>query len=110
MKRLIAFAMKLFCPSIAHVTFVLVPAGTSVKVATFDADPQIVDYVKQGTVTAVVSQQPYLQAQQSLQIAKDAIQGKPVTYLHNLGMVLINKDNVDTDAAKPGLFKRLFGR
>src|SRR5262249_38363093 len=37
MKRPMAFAMKLFCPSIAHVTLVLVPAGTSVKVATFDA-------------------------------------------------------------------------
>ena len=39
-----------------------------------------------------------------MQLAKDAVDGKTVTYQHNLDMVLINKDNMDSDAAKPGLY------
>src|SRR5262245_30986523 len=37
MKRLMTFATRVFCPSIAHVTLVPVPSGNSVKVAVFDA-------------------------------------------------------------------------
>jgi ribose transport system substrate-binding protein len=76
----------------------------SVKVATFDADPQIVQEVNQGYVTAVVSQQPYLQAKLVLEAARSAVEGKKVTYDQSLPMVLITKANDTSAAAKPGLY------
>jgi ribose transport system substrate-binding protein len=76
----------------------------SVKVATFDADPQIVQQVEAGYITAVMSQQPYEQALLVLKAARAAVDGKSVTYNQSLPMVLITKANVNTAAAKAGLY------
>jgi ribose transport system substrate-binding protein len=77
---------------------------SSVKVATFDADPQIVQEVNQGYITAVESQAPYAQAKLVLEAARDAVDGKQVTYNQSLPMVLITKANATSAAAKPGLY------
>jgi ABC-type sugar transport system substrate-binding protein len=78
-------------------------AGT-VKVATFDADPQIITELKAGDITAVASQQAYLQAKLVLQAAKNAVAGKKVTYNQSLPMTMITKSNVDSAAAQAGLY------
>jgi ribose transport system substrate-binding protein len=76
----------------------------SVKVATFDADPQIIQEINAGNILAVESQQPYEQAKLVLAAAKDAVDGKKVTYNQSLPMVLINKANAASPAAKAGLY------
>jgi ribose transport system substrate-binding protein len=78
-------------------------AGT-VKVATFDADPQIISELKTGDITAVASQQAYLQAKLVLEAAKSAVAGKKVTYNQSLPMTLITKSNVNSAAAQAGLY------
>jgi ABC-type sugar transport system substrate-binding protein len=78
-------------------------AGT-VKVATFDADPQIITELKAGDITAVASQQAYLQAKLVLQAAKAAVTGQKVTYAQSLPMTMITKANVDSAAAQAGLY------
>jgi ABC-type sugar transport system substrate-binding protein len=76
----------------------------SIKVATFDADPQIVQQVQAGYITAVMSQAPYAQALLVLKAAKAAADGQSVTYNQSLPMVLITKANLNSAAAKPGLY------
>ena len=76
----------------------------SVKVATFDADPQIVQEVEAGYITAVMSQNAYEQALLVLKAARAAEDGMTVTYNQSLPMVLITKANVNSAAAKAGLY------
>jgi ABC-type sugar transport system substrate-binding protein len=76
----------------------------SIKVATFDADPQIIQELNAGYITAVASQQAYLQAKLVLQAAKAAVAGQKVTYNQSLPMVMITKSNVNSAAAKAGLY------
>jgi ribose transport system substrate-binding protein len=77
---------------------------SSIKVATFDADPQIIQELNAGYITAVASQQAYLQAKLVLQAAKAAVAGQSVTYNQSLPMVMITKANVNSAAAKAGLY------
>jgi ribose transport system substrate-binding protein len=77
---------------------------SQVKVATFDADPQIIQEMNAGDIIAVASQQAYLQAQLVLKAAKAAVAGQKVTYNQSLPMVMITKANVNSAAAKAGLY------
>lgn len=75
-----------------------------VKMFTFDADPTLVADVRAGTVQAVMSQQPYLQAKDTLIDAREGILGIKHTYLTELPMVMVTPENVNSPSVRGGLY------
>lgn len=73
--------------------------GDQVKVVSFDAGPNQVKALKEGTVQALVAQQPELIGQYGVDMAIAALDGGTVTPKVQTGFTIINKDNVDGDAA-----------
>jgi ribose transport system substrate-binding protein len=79
--------------------------GKNVKMFTFDADPRIVDAIKAGRIEAAATQQPYLQAQETLDQAMAAVAGKPVKKSELIPMITVTKDNVgDKSLADKGFY------
>jgi ribose transport system substrate-binding protein len=73
-------------------------AGT-VKIVSFDAGPNQVKALKDGTVQALVAQQPGTIGQYGVDEAVAALDGGTVTPKVQTGFTTITKDNVDGDAA-----------
>jgi len=73
--------------------------GDQVKVVSFDAGPNQVKALKEGTVQALVAQQPELIGQYGVDMAVAALDGGTVTPKVQTGFTIITKDNVDGDAA-----------
>ncbi len=73
--------------------------GNQVKVVTFDASPNQVKALKDGTVQALVAQEPALIGQYGVDMAVAALDGGTVTPKVQTGFTIITKDNVDGDAA-----------
>lgn len=70
-----------------------------VKLVTFDAGPNQVKALKEGTVQALVAQQPALIGQYGVAAAVAALDGTTVPPAVQTGFTVITKDNVDTDGA-----------
>jgi ribose transport system substrate-binding protein len=70
-----------------------------VKIVSFDAGPNQVKALKDGTVQALVAQQPALIGQYGVDSAVAALDGGQVTPKVQTGFTIITKDNVDGDAA-----------
>ena len=73
--------------------------GDQVKVVSFDAGPNQVKALKEGTVQALVAQQPELIGRYGVDMAVAALDGGQVTPKVQTGFTIITKDNVDGDAA-----------
>jgi ribose transport system substrate-binding protein len=73
--------------------------GDQVKVVSFDAGPNQVKALKEGTVQALVAQQPEIIGQYGVDMAVAALDGGQVTPKVQTGFTIITKDNVDGDAA-----------
>ena len=73
--------------------------GDQVKVVSFDAGPNQVKALKEGTVQALVAQQPELIGQYGVDMAVAALDGGTVTPKVQTGFTIITKDNVDGDGA-----------
>ena len=73
--------------------------GNQVKVVTFDASPNQVKALKDGTVQALVAQEPALIGQYGVDMAVAALDGGSVTPKVQTGFTIITKDNVDGDGA-----------
>ncbi len=73
--------------------------GNQVKVVTFDASPNQVKALKDGTVQALVAQEPALIGQYGVDMAVAALDGGNVTPKVQTGFTIITKDNVDGDGA-----------
>jgi ribose transport system substrate-binding protein len=73
--------------------------GDQVKLVTFDAGPNQVKALKEGTVQALVAQQPALIGQYGVDAAVAALDGTSVPQTVQTGFTVITKDNVDTDGA-----------
>ena len=71
-----------------------------VKVVGFDAGPAQVTQLKEGTVQALIAQQPEVIGVDGVQQAMNAIQGKPVEKIIQTDSAMITADNVETDGAK----------
>ncbi len=71
----------------------------TVKVVSFDAGPNQVKALKEGTVQALVAQQPALIGQYGVDMAVAALDGGTVTPKVQTGFTIITKDNVDGDGA-----------
>ena len=64
-----------------------------------DAGPNQVKALKEGTVQALVAQQPALIGQYGVDAAVAALDGTSVPQTVQTGFTVITKDNVDTDGA-----------
>lgn len=72
-------------------------AGKSgkVKVATFDADPQQMAALKSNTIQLAIAQDPYLEGQDGVQQAVNALTGKTVTASIGTPLVAITQQNMN---------------
>ncbi len=72
-------------------------SGT-VKVATFDADPQQMQALQSNTIQLAIAQDPYLEGEDGVQQAVNAILGKPVTASIGTPLVAITRQNMTQPA------------
>jgi ribose transport system substrate-binding protein len=70
-----------------------------VKIVSFDAGPNQVEALKEGTVQALVAQQPALIGQYGVDAAVTALEGGQVTPKVQTGFEIITQDNVDGEGA-----------
>jgi ribose transport system substrate-binding protein len=71
----------------------------NVKIVSFDAGPNQVKALKDGTIQALVAQQPGTIGQYGIDEAVSALDGGTVTPKVQTGFTTITKDNVDGDGA-----------
>lgn len=76
-----------------------------VKVVGFDAGPDQVKALREGTVQALVAQQPAKIGQDGIQQAIAALKGQPVTKQIQTGFTIVTKDNVDNPEGQAALYK-----
>ena len=70
-----------------------------IDIVAFDAGPNQVKALKEGTVQALVAQQPATIGQYGVRAAVAALEGTDVPQNVQTGFTIIDKDNVDGDAA-----------
>jgi ABC-type sugar transport system substrate-binding protein len=66
-----------------------------VKLATFDADPQQIAALKSNTIQLAIAQDPYLEGEDGVLQAVNAITGKPVTSSIGTPLVAITRQNMN---------------
>jgi ABC-type sugar transport system substrate-binding protein len=81
-------------------------AGASgrVKVATFDAEPQQIAALKSNTIQLAIAQSPYLEGQDGVLQAVDALSGKPVTVNIGTPLVAITRQNVNAASIQKNIY------
>jgi ribose transport system substrate-binding protein len=82
-------------------------AGRSgkVKVATFDADPQQMQALTQNVIQLAVAQSPYLEGQDGVEQAVNALTGKSVTANIATPLVAITQQNMNQSSIKNDVYK-----
>jgi ribose transport system substrate-binding protein len=68
---------------------------STVKIVSFDAGPKQVNDLKDGTIQALVAQQPYTIGQYGIDEAVAALDGGTVTLKIQTGSTIITKDNIN---------------
>lgn len=79
-------------------------ATGKVKVATFDAEPQQISALKSNTIQLAVAQSPYLEGQDGVEQAVDALSGKPVSANIGTPLVAITQANVNSAAVQKNIY------
>jgi len=84
----------------------LVQAGKAGKVAAigFDGNADLQGFVKDGTIASIAVQSAYQMGSLGVQTAVDVLNKKPVPKFRDTGVVMVNKTNIDTPAAKNVLY------
>ena len=82
-------------------------AGKSgkVKVIGFDADPDQITALKQGTVQALIAQSPYTIGTDAVDQAVAALQGKPTTPKIGTKFTIITTANLNSAASQAAIYK-----
>ncbi|AOW92008.1 ribose ABC transporter substrate-binding protein [Rhodococcus sp. WMMA185] len=75
-------------------------AQDQVKLVGFDAGPAQVNQLRDGTVQALIAQEPATIGKDGVQQAMNALDGNPVTSDIQTGFRVITADNLDTDGAE----------
>jgi ribose transport system substrate-binding protein len=73
---------------------------STVKIVGFDAGPNQIKALREGTVQALVAQQPAIIGQYGVDMAVAALDGGQVTPKVQTGFTVINKDNIDGEGAQ----------
>jgi ribose transport system substrate-binding protein len=76
-----------------------------VKVATFDAEPQQIQFLKNNTIQLAVAQDPYAEGQDAVQQALNAANGKAVTKSIGTPLTAITRSNVNSAAVQKYIYK-----
>jgi ribose transport system substrate-binding protein len=76
-----------------------------VKVATFDAEPQQIQFLKSNTIQLAVAQDPYLEGQDAVQQALNAANGKTVTKTIGTPLTAITRSNVNSASVQKYIYK-----
>jgi ribose transport system substrate-binding protein len=79
-------------------------ASGKVKVATFDAEPQQVTALKSNTIQLAIAQSPYLEGQDGVEQAVNALSGKPVTANIGTPLVAITQANVNSASVQKNIY------
>ena len=78
---------------------------STVKIVGFDAGPNQIKALKDGTVQALVAQQPGIIGSDGVDMAVAALDGGTVTPKIQTGFTVITKDNVDAAAGQAAAYK-----
>jgi ribose transport system substrate-binding protein len=76
-----------------------------VKVATFDADPPQMQALQQNVIQLAVAQSPYLEGQDGVEQAVNALTGKPVTANIGTPLVAITQQNMNESSIKKDVYQ-----
>jgi ABC-type sugar transport system substrate-binding protein len=76
-----------------------------VKVATFDAEPQQITFLKSNTIQLAVAQDPYQEGIDGVQQALNAANGKAVTKTIGTTLVAITPANVNSPSVQKYIYK-----
>jgi ribose transport system substrate-binding protein len=79
-------------------------ASGKVKVATFDAEPQQITALKANQIQLAVAQSPYLEGQDGVLQAVDALSGKTVTANIGTPLVAITPQNVNAASVQKNIY------
>ncbi len=79
-------------------------ASGKVKVATFDAGPQQITALKSNTIQLAIAQSPYLEGQDGVEQAVNALTGKPVTASIGTPLTAITQQNVNSPSAQKSIY------
>lgn len=77
----------------------------SVKVATFDADPQQMQALRSNVIQLAIAQSPYLEGEDGVEQAANALTGKPVTDNIGTPLVAITRQNMNNPSIQPDIYK-----
>ncbi|HEY1701709.1 MAG TPA: ABC transporter substrate-binding protein [Trebonia sp.] len=76
-----------------------------VKVATFDADPEQMTDLSKNTIQLAIAQSPYLEGEDGVEQAANALTGKKVTANIGTPLVAITRQNMNEASIKPYIYK-----
>jgi len=79
-------------------------ASGKVKVATFDAEPQQIAALKSNTIQLAIAQSPYLEGEDGVMQAVNALSGKPVTANIGTPLVAITQANVNSPSVQKNIY------
>jgi ribose transport system substrate-binding protein len=79
--------------------------SSAVKIVGFDAGPNQVKALREGTVQALVAQQPAIIGQDGLDMAVAALDGGTVTPKVQTGFTVLTKDTIDSPAGQAAAYK-----
>jgi ribose transport system substrate-binding protein len=99
------FATNLFSAEGAATAVRQAGKSGKVKIVGFDADPDQIAALKQGTVQALIAQSPYTIGQDAVEQAINSLTGKPVTAKIGTKFTIINSANLNSAASQAAIYK-----
>ena len=99
------FATNLFSAEGAATAVRQAGKSGKVKIVGFDADPDQITALKQGTVQALIAQSPYTIGQDAVEQAINALTGKPVTAKIGTKFTIITSANLTSAASQAAIYK-----
>jgi ribose transport system substrate-binding protein len=99
------FATNLFSAEGAATGIRQAGKAGKVKVVGFDADPDQITALKQGTVQALIAQSPYVIGTDAVDQAVAALSGKPTTQKIGTKFTIITSANLNSAASQAAIYK-----
>jgi ribose transport system substrate-binding protein len=99
------FATNLFSAEGAATGIRQAGKAGKVKIIGFDAEPDEITALQQGTVQALIAQQPYSIGTQAVDQAVAALSGKPTTAKIGTKFTIITKANLSSAASQAAIYK-----
>jgi ribose transport system substrate-binding protein len=99
------FATNLFSAEGAATGIRQAGKAGKVKVVGFDAEPDEITALQQGTVQALIAQSPYVIGQDAVDQAVAALQGKPTTPKIGTKFTIITNANLKSAASQAAIYK-----